>query len=387
MLKKKYISDIYLLFAVLFGLKSILYGAGSLISVIVSYTFVAFTLVFAVASLSTNIPKLLKIYLCLIITLFFYGIVLLINGDTIVIQSTGATTGGFQYLYPIIMSNLPIFSSYYLSKKQMVSETHLRYWFYIFLVMSILVFYNYQQNKIASVTGNSFSDDVVNNQAYLFAGIIPMLCLFDKQRIIQYMGIGICFFFLIIGMKRGAILTGTIEIVILLYYTLQSSSNRRKILIIIFILFLFLGACFFLRDMFLTNDFFSARYYSTIEGDSSNRDVISSRMVDFIINGMNLPQFLFGCGAQSTVKMFVDYAHNDWLELMINQGLLGVSFYLFYFIYFIKTIRRTNKGQNKIALILVFTALIIPTFFSMSYSSISFPLAFYYGYNVAKLNH
>lgn len=57
-----------------------LYEAGSLISVIVSYAFMFLTLVFTIASLSTNIPNFLKIYFFLIILLVFMLLLCLLKG-------------------------------------------------------------------------------------------------------------------------------------------------------------------------------------------------------------------------------------------------------------------------------------------------------------------
>ena len=83
----------------------------------------------------------------------------------------------------------------------------------------------------------------------------------------------------------------------------------------------------------------------------------------------NFVNFMFGHGANGSIRMFYDYAHNDWLELAINQGILGLFLYLLYW-FGLNKYRIKSKHNNVIhayftLFIIVF---LIKSFFSMSYN-------------------
>ena len=49
-----------------------------------------------------------------------------------------------------------------------------------------------------------------------------------------------------------------------------------------------------------------------------------------------------------------NFAHNDWLEILTNQGLVGVVIYGFYWVCFMLTCRsRYITGSNKFCLYLI----------------------------------
>lgn len=385
MSKKNYF-DLYLLIAVLYALKSILYPRGTILSLGITGLFVASTFVLTAAAVfNTKMPKVLKSYLAFIVVLSFYGLILYLSHETIIVKASGSKTGGSQFLEAILFSNLPIFSSYYLSKKDYYSESHFKIWVFVLFALSIVRFYYHQDIVLSSKIGGEFEDEMTNNEAYLFVALIPMLCLFEKQRIIQYVGMGVCFLFLLMGMKRGAILTGTVEIMAFLYLTFRQGTRKTKNRVVFITALLFVLVYYIFQRMLFTSEYFAYKYNMTLEGYTSSRDVILEQIMNYFRTDMTTLDMLFGRGALATVKMFVNYAHNDWLELMVNHGLLGVSLFFIFFIYLLIACRKAKDLQIKKSLTLIFIAFFLPTLFSMSYSCLSFSLACYFGYSVSKI--
>lgn len=376
--------NFYLTVAVLFSLKSILYDRGTLFSQGITVLYIAMSVLLTVAAvLQTKMPKLLKSYLAFFLVLIFYGFAIYFTGETIIVSS-GEKTDGSNYLNSIILSGLPIFASFYLTRKVVYDNKYLKSWFFILVGVTILSFYHQEQVEFANRIGGYY-DDVTNNAAYLFVGIIPLVCLFDRQKLIMYAGLGVCAFFLLLGIKRGAILTGGLDIAVLLYYNLRSKSKGGKVWILVLTVVFFIAVYFFVQNMMETSEYFSYRFDLTLEGYTSNRDTINQQIFRYLSSEMTFLDFLFGRGAMATIRMFTNYAHNDWLELMVNQGLLGVVPYFIFFVYFFNAFRSSKGTPSRVPLLLILITLFVPTLFSMSYSSISFPLAFYFGHVAARL--
>ena len=116
-----------------------------------------------------------------------------------------------------------------------------------------------------------------------------------------------------------------------------------------------------------SNDFLIYRLEAMLEGDSSGRDEIYSSYYRYIVSETNLFYLLFGHGADSTVKVFGLYAHNDWLEIGMNQGLFGLVLYFSYYIQLIKQWRKTKDNHELNMCIGVFIVVsIIASMLSMS---------------------
>lgn len=386
-MKKKFvILDLYTLLTVLYLLKSIIYPRGTLLSYSINGLYVILTMILTYASMTyTKLPKLLKTYLAFIILLTFYGLLLYLSGETITVKYNGVKTGGSNYLEAILYSNLPIYAYYYIFKKNYYSLTHFKILAIVFFAVSIVLFYHQQALTIEERSEGRFEDEIINNEAYLFVSLIPLLCIFEKQRIIQFAGVAICFTFLMLGMKRGALLTGTIEIIVLLLYHLRNAKRKTKIFVFVISSLLLYFAYQLFQKMLDKSDLFAYRYQLTLEGYSSHRDEISSQILLYFQSQMTSFDLLFGRGAMATIKMFDNYAHNDWLELMVCQGVLGVTLYLIFFIQLITALIKEKESLLKISLFLLFIALFLPTLYSMSYNSVSFSLSCYFGYIASKI--
>ena len=125
------------------------------------------------------------------------------------------------------------------------------------------------------------------------------------------------------------------------------------------------------------------RVAGTLEGNSSGRDSIFKQCWDIFLNS-NVLGMLFGHGASATVGIIGIAAHNDWLEILVNQGLLGVTVYLFFWIAFYKTFRLDNSRETKPVIGSVMLIYFAATLFSMSYSAMTLPSTLALGYCLAR---
>ena len=119
----------------------------------------------------------------------------------------------------------------------------------------------------------------------------------------------------------------------------------------------------------MTDDYFVFRLEQTLEGNTSGRDDIYNQYYDFFANQTNIFNYLFGNGAYATLKVFDNYAHNDWLEIAIDNGLIIVSIFAIYWVslilYFFKNRRVDRTMSSMLALFILIY--FIKSFFSMSY--------------------
>ena len=120
-------------------------------------------------------------------------------------------------------------------------------------------------------------------------------------------------------------------------------------------------------------------------GNSSGRDTLYARLWNYYRQETTLGQFFFGNGAMSTVRLVGNYAHNDWLELLICQGLLGAGIYALYFMtlfmQFLSFRRKDSVCYNILGMLLLI--MFVSSVFSMSYNSLSLSVTICLGYCLA----
>lgn len=335
-------------------------------------------------------PKALKTLSLMIVVFTLYGIFALMLGKTFTIKETG--TSGFsavRYLKSIYISLLPMYTVYWFSKRGLFSEKGIKIWTFVFLVVAIICFYRNQNDVLNSMASQGVSsEEVTNNGAYDVLGIICFIPLFKKRPVIQYVILAICLYYLLIGMKRGAMVCGVIAAIVFLYYSIKSQQNTRRT---IRTLFLTVGIVFFVllsvNSMLVSSDYFNQRLESTLSGDSSERNQIYSTLFYHFINESNPFLFLLGNGANATLEVASNYAHNDWLELAINNGLIMVVIFLVFWIRLFKTIRQSKNTVCTLIISLFFIIYFLKTFFSMSYADIPTSSSVAIGYALANYDN
>lgn len=309
-------------------------------------------------------------YLTLLTTIFIiYGVFLYINGTTGWKEHREPSS----FLLDYIPRILPIFAFYYFGIRGIINERWFRIFFILFFLDVLLLYLSQQRSLIEnSLNGET---DFVNNSGYMVASLLPLICFFDKSKIVQFVLAAVIIGFTIICFKRGAILCAGLSFIYFLYISLKTTKRRNKILIVI----LFVASLFvlsgFIENLMDSNDFFFNRVIETKEGKSSERDNIYGFFLNYFFSADNGFNFIWGNGAYGTTKIYGTEAHNDWLEVAIDFGIVGLILFMSFWLSIYKNIRYSKKYISTAlfsAVVMCVIFIFSRTFFSMSIGDLSF---------------
>lgn len=380
---KKNSLNIYIFLLCIYNLQGILYTSGSLISrLILAVVLVWSFYYFIIANTRFKLPKAMKMLTALIVIWFGYGVINLLTGSKYV------GIPSYYYLKNIFNSLLPIYAFYVFARRGQLTRQVLTAWIYVFVIIVIANFYRNQQEKLVTV----WRDEVTNNMGYLMLSILPLLPILRHRPLIQYAILGVLMFFVLQGMKRGAIIVGAVGVVFFLLESFQMNkqSNNKiggnsffRVLLTIGIVFF---TVYFIQRLLISSDYFNERIERTLEGDSSGRDVLYEKAIYALMEGTKPLYVLFGRGGDATLRVLGNYAHNDWFEIAINNGFWMLLLYVVYWVSLMRYIIRIKK-INKVAFVMLglfFIVYFLKTFFSMSYCDTPFYASCAMGYALAN---
>ena len=386
------ISILYITLWVFYSLQGTLYASGSIISqgilMILLLWSMYYCFVVNTKYTSNELPKFFKAVNAFLIMATIYGIILILSGKELyTTEEEIIKTSNLDYLKTIYISLLPLYTFYEFSKRGLLTEKHIRILTFVLLGLALANYIkNQQAQMMAALEIGSNREEFTSNSGYKFLRLIPLCLFWYKKPIIQIVLIVTCAIFLVLCMKRGAILIGAICIIYFIFVVLRHMKGKQKVAIIMLIAIASFVVIGFIQNMLETSDYFSYRIEQTLEGDSSNRDIIYAKYLDHIKNEQSPLLFLFGNGANATLAIGPNYAHNDWLEIAINNGLFGVVIYIWYFIALFKDYiqsKRRLKYYYSNALLMCFIILFSATLFSMSYNSIGIAQSMAIGFILA----
>lgn len=268
----------------------------------------------------------------------------------------------------ILICSLSFYPFYYFTKNNVIKRQHFIIFFYLMLAITVLQYFR-TTKQLVYISDQEF---VVNSISYSFVALIPFVFLIKKNKIISTVLFSIILYFVIMGNKRGAIIVSIVGILTYIYYQISILEKKSRVKGYVGVFFLILSILYFTYSTFNKNEYIIKRMSSIYYGDSSGRDIIFTRIFNSWSNSENLGNLIFGYGFAGSLQLTGgSYAHNDWLELLSNFGLIGVLIYLFVFISAIKVVQRNNVvGDKKILLFSIVLMWFTTTLFSMWYSSI-----------------
>jgi len=329
-------------------------------------------------------PIFFKGLTLLLIVFSLYGFLHIFSSPRIIYYSSELQIPSYTYLKDIYLSLLPIYPFYYYTRFGYLTEGKLRRWVIIFFVSCTLSFFNYQQKAIEhALYLGSQSTEVTNNIGYLFLSLIPATFIYRKKPVVQYLGFAIVITFLIVGLKRGAMLIGAIALVYSLRCSLVTAPRSAKRTIILLSIFLLVGAALFIKYEMQNSEYLMQRIQDTREGDDSGRKDIYLYFIQYFLHKTSLAQLLFGSGADGTLSIYGSYAHNDWLELAVDLGFVGVVVYVIYWCCLYKTWKCAMNQNAKNAIALYGITFFMMTLFSMSYNGMTYLATSILGYYLA----
>lgn len=310
-----------------------------------------------------------------------YGVALLILNDAV-----GSDRKSF--LMMLFESLGPVFVFYVLSIQGKITEDILKNCFWLLLAVSILSFFVYKQEmlELANSTVIGFEENT-NRAAYDFVGLISFVFLFNRKPLLQYMLLLFLCYFVVLSIKRGAFVSGALVILWFIYVSVESSSKQKRAGIILLVVTALIVGFYFINQFYNNSDYFQYRIELTKEGSSSGRDMIYGALWQHYINNNNIVQLLFGEGAYHTQNIVFYKAHNDWLEILIDCGIVAVLIYLVYWICFMMDCR--NSRPNTLVHSMLVACLMITlsrSFYSMSFSDMLMSTNLIMGYCFANIS-
>ena len=271
-------------------------------------------------------------------------------------------------------------------KGQLTKKT-LRVCACVFLVLAIIGYLTYEQKALQLLVMNKY-DEITNNTAYSFVALFPFLFLFYDNRLIQYALIICIMIFVISGMKRGAILISSVLLLWFIFRSMKNASRGQIFLMLFSALVVAIIGIKYVEYLYSTSDYFQYRINQTLEGESSGRNSLYSVYWNHFLNNDNFLQVLFGEGAYHTENILNLKAHNDWLELLIDCGILGVLLYFIYWYQFLKQWISSNWNPLLFSIMgACFCFTFFRTLFSMSFSDMPFSLCMIMGYTFAAIDN
>lgn len=320
-----------------------------------------------------KLPVYFKFLFVFIGFLSIYGGYLLMLGDEIYWQDAAMFVEQKSYLLWLITSMLSVVPIYVFSCKGLIGDREIKILFFIMLFSCIFAFRSsYEiQLKLAAMTGSS-RDEFTITCVYSFLSILPMIVLFRNKLLLQFGLLSVFIVYFIMSAKRGPIILGGACAVLLIWFILHSSSIRKKIVISLISFVCIFALYKFIIFQLENSPYFALRIDQTMDGYTSGRDEYGKIVFDYFVNKTNTKEFFLGIGAQGTLSVNESFAHNDWLAILLEQGLVGGCFFLLYWIGFVYTWIKT-KG-NSDAFVAIGLLLLIglgKTFFSMYYLPIS----------------
>lgn len=318
---------------------------------------------------------------------YFYGLNVLIGLFSVygLFALLGLTDNPLpgEFLKNILISLLPIYSFFYFSKKGILSEEHLPVCIIILLAFAVL---NYCGKMYSTARLFDVRDyGMTNNAGYLFIPLIAGSAFLYKQKFLQYFIISACLLFSIHSTKRGAILICFVCLIWFLLNDLRGKRMNVKLGIFLFFILLVFGGYIFFEKNMSESYYFQKKMTELNRGESSGRDNLYYTFSNYYLTEATPIQFVFGSGANATLNVSTNYAHNDWLEIAINHGIFGLLVYMFYWTLFGREcFSREYDSKVKLALQIVFIDYFMRTLFSMSYGAMTTSATLVLGYCLAQ---
>ena len=363
--------NIYVLFWALYYTQGTIIPQGSIWSRGILVAFMLISLYFLIKVLGRKQNPYFKALGTLLLMFTVYGVAHIFAG------------GGVGYLQMIYLSLLPIYTFYILAREGKINEGWIRIVFFVAVGVVMVQYVSYVRHLEETLME---AENATINVGYDIVALLPLIYFFKKKPIVQYVILALVVGLVVTTVKRGAIIVSAFCTLYFIYNTLTHSTRKTKWYVWMVVLaFVIIGARYVI-NFYNNSDFAQMRMANTMEGESSGRDSIFAGAWEIFVSS-NIIGILFGHGAGATIRIMGIAAHNDWFEILVNQGLLGITVYLFYWIAFYKTFRRDKNQETKPIMGTVMMIYFLATLFSMSYSAMTMPSTLALGFVLAKQNN
>ena len=254
--------------------------------------------------------------------------------------------------------------------------------FSIGLLVAAIISYYFKMAEIMARLAVNDGEAVTVNASTIFLMVFPIVFILKNKKVTFAITLA-CIFFVLTSAKRGNILALLLPCVLFFWYEWKNTKKTvaRKALILLCII----GLGVWINNYIESNIYFQQRIEDTINGKTSGRDVIYTTFFNMWYLKASFFQWLFGYGYEGTLLYggLGKFAHNDWLEILVDFGLVGFLLYLNIFLSLGRYTWRRKSKRIKILLISVSYIWILKSLISMGFTSESLAyLSISYGYAV-----
>lgn len=305
---------------------------------------------------SIRIPLCLKWIVAILVILTISFILSPKTVSSVLLPST-STLNQFKDMVAFF---LPIFTGYQIGLHRRLTAKQWAVVAAILVAIAVNAFFEAKNDALERLG----LKESTNNSAYVFLYLIAFIPLIlRKYRVVAFALLAVCFAFVMMGAKRGAIICMAFMLLYLMwwYFRHRRISFGTIVSLLVLVAAIIVGTAYF----FTESDYLQERMEQTLEGNSSRRDILYYFLWDAWVNADFITQ-IFGRGSAQTVEVAGNYAHNDWLELLTDVGLLGALIYLAIFVSlfrFRKKLPKNSPEQASFTIVLMFWFL--KTIFSM----------------------
>jgi len=270
--------------------------------------------------------------------------------------------GGFKSFYIYVRVIYPLIGLlliYYWTKYEYLDEKFFVVVLFLLIVIYGVISYLNLGYRLVSRRGLSVADNTGYSLVTLLAGVL----FFTKKKYIFPITIFIIISGALFCGKRGAIVVLFVALLPLVKYILTSYSRNviRKMAFIVFAILASLIAVYFFGDYFSAA---MARFQKLEEDGGSGRNTMYMLYLtrfwesDFIheLFGHGLYAGVWGNGRKYAFIGLL--AHNDWLEMLYDFGIVGCFLYILIFISVFVKIWNNRKNKDNIYYMLLMSVII-----------------------------
>lgn len=284
----------------------------------------------------------------------------------------GISYNTIEYMKNISIALLTYFPFLNMSRSKIIDESYMRIFLIMELIIAIINYYGYE----GTIMANTGKEYVTNNISYRFVAALPLLGLFFRKKYALYLLLLVCMYFVILGAKRGAIISMVLMMTVFVYFFFRDNAVKNKFRAVILSVVSLGILSFFVYYTYQGNEYLQFRIDGMREGSDESGDlrVYYYHIIWETWKQSDVSHLLFGYGFNQSISIAGNYAHNDWLEIMADFGLVGICLYATFLWNMWKRIRiscRFLDDEYKYVIISAFLMILSKAIYSMSYVSMT----------------
>ena len=286
----------------------------------------------------------------------------------------------FSMIQHIILVITSLISFFYISSKGYIKRSVL----VIFVCITTALFvYNILHFDVTTLGEGEYNFSSANNKAYSLTALFPFFLIFWNRKWLMIIFMIASLVFVVFCLKRGAMICIASSVMITFYMIIKQNKRRHKYVLMsrLLIFAVIIAAIYAFSSIYSENEVLQGRF----DHGSKPREEIYGKIATGLKES-NLVNLFAGNGPLSTVKVAGNYAHNDWLEILYDFGLVGLFVYIMIIVSMLILYRKLNLNErDKTGMLICITYILIRSTVSMCVYELETLLIFgYYGYIIGN---